>query len=135
MWHEWTPKDGAVPMEIAEQNIDGPVVILANDNCIFLPMNEKDIKHYFYSNGQARIKDIISRIGLNLKHFRENDCDYIEDRKLSEDEDEVPMKKSKVTKKRGRRSKFEAKEDYKCGSCPATFGSRRQLKDHRLAIQ
>ena len=54
---------------------------------------------------------------------------------LSEDEDEVPMKKPKVTKKRGRRSKLEAKEDYKCDGCHSTFGSRRQLKDHRVAIQ
>ena len=87
MWHEWNPKNGAVPMEMAIENHSGPVVLLANEDCVFLPMNKEDIRHYFDSNCQKRTRDVISRIGLNLKHFCENGCDYIQDRKLLEDED------------------------------------------------
>ena len=84
-WHEWLPKHGIVPMETVNENFNGPALLFANEDFVFVPMEKEDIIHYFDSNNRKRLKDVISRIGLDSETFYENDCDYLEKREFSED--------------------------------------------------
>ena len=72
-------------METVNENFNGPALLFANEEFVFVPMEKEDIIHYFDSNNHKRLKDVISRIGLDSETFYENDCDYLEKREFSED--------------------------------------------------
>ena len=79
-WHQWIPRDGADKIELGEFIGNNHTLMFANEDYAFLPMSEDDIIHHFDSGNHKRLKDIITDLGLKLKHFSSGDQHYLDEK-------------------------------------------------------